>query len=145
MIRMKKSVCIVSLLIAALFCVSVCLADSDIPNLVGTWTLKSEGGVLLKGKESGPKTLHTGPFSTLDAEAVITKQQGRIIHGSVKSPKATKNFIGAIGHDNKTIYYADEDGFLEGKLIDKDTMEIIYRHVTPADAVVAVGLWTRKK
>jgi hypothetical protein len=145
MIRMKKSVCIVSLLIVTLFCVSVCLADSDIPNLVGTWTLKSEGGVLLKGTESGPKTLHTGPFSTLNAEAVITKQQGRIIHGSVKSPKATKNFIGAIGHDNKTIYYADEEGLLEGKLIDKDTMEIIYRHVTPADAVVAVGLWTRKK
>ncbi len=142
---MKKSVCIVSLLIVTLFCVSVCLADSDIPNLVGTWTLKSEGGVLLKGTESGPKTLHTGPFSTLNAEAVITKQQGRIIHGSVKSPKATKNFIGAIGHDNKTIYYADEEGLLEGKLIDKDTMEIIYRHVTPADAVVAVGLWTRKK
>ena len=104
---MKKSVCIVSLLIVTLFCVSVCLADSDIPNLVGTWTLKSEGGVLLKGTESGPKTLHTGPFSTLNAEAVITKQQGRIIHGSVKSPKATKNFIGAIGHDNKTIYYAE--------------------------------------
>jgi len=142
---MKKSVCIVSLLIVTLFCVSVCLADSDIPNLVGTWTLKSEGGVLLKATESGPKTLHTGPFSTLNAEAVITKQQGRIIHGSVKSPKATKNFIGAIGHDNKTIYYADEEGLLEGKLIDKDTMEIIYRHVTPADAVVAVGLWTRKK
>jgi len=142
---MKKSACIISLLLATLFCVSVCLADSDIPNLVGTWTLKSEGGVLLKGTESGPKTLHTGPFSTLNAEAVITKQQGRIIHGSVKSPKATKNFIGAIGHDNKTIYYADEEGLLEGKLIDKDTMEIIYRHVTPADAVVAVGLWTRKK
>ena len=142
---MKKSVCIVSLLIVTLFCVSVCLADSDIPNLVGTWTLKSEGGVLLKGTESGPKTLHTGPFSTLNAEAVITKQQGRIIHGSVKAPKATKNFIGAIGHDNKTIYYADEEGLLEGKLIDKDTMEIIYRHVTPADAVVAVGVWTRKK
>ena len=142
---MKKSVCIVSLLIVTLFCVSVCLADSDIPNLVGTWTLKSEGGVLLKGTESGPKTLHTGPFSTLNGEAVITKQQGRTIHGSVKSPKATKNFVGAIGHDNKIMYYAGHDGFLEGKLIDKDTMEIIYRHVTPADAVVAVGLWTRKK
>jgi len=97
--------------------VSVCLADSDIPNLVGTWVLKSEGGVLLKEKEPGPKTLHKGAFSTLNAEAVVTKQQGRIIHGTVKSDKATKNFIGAIGTDNKTIYYADEDGFLEGKLI----------------------------
>ena len=100
---MKKSICVVSLLIAILFCVSVCLAASDIPNLVGTWAVKSEGGVLLKGKEPGPKTLHTGAFSTLNAEAVVTKQQGRIMHGTIKSPKATKNFIAAIGHDNKSL------------------------------------------
>jgi hypothetical protein len=141
---MKKLICVVSVLIA-LLSLSVCFADPDIPNLVGTWVLKSEGGVLLKGKEPSPKTLHTGAFSTLNAEAVVTKQQGRIIHGAVKSDRATKNFVGAIGTDNKTIYYADEDGLLEGKLIDKDTMEIVYRHVTPADAVVAVGIWTRKK
>ena len=142
---MKKLISVTSMLIATLFCVSACLADSDIPNLVGTWTLKSEGGVLLKGQEPGPKTHHKDAFNTLIAEAVVTKQQGRIMHGTFKSAKATENFVAAIGHDNKTIYYADEDGFLEGKLIDKDTMEIIYRHVTPADAVVAVGLWTRKK
>jgi hypothetical protein len=145
MTTMKKSICAVSVMIAILFCVSVCMADSDVPNLVGTWVLKSEGGVLLKGKEPGAKTLHAGAFSTLNAEAVITKQQGRIIHGTIKSPKATKNFIGAIDHDNKTLYYADEDGFLKGKLIDKDTIEHVYRHVTPSDAVVAVGVWTRKK
>ena len=43
---MKKSICVVSVLIAALFCVSVCMADSDIPNLVGTWTTKSEAGLI---------------------------------------------------------------------------------------------------
>ena len=141
---MKKAIFLNSLLITLLG-VSVCLADSNIPDLVGTWTIKSEGGVLIKGNEAGPKTHHSSAFSTLNAEAVVTKQQGRILHGTFKSGKATENFIAAIGPDNKTIYYADEDGLLEGKIIDKDTIESIYRHVTPADAVVAVGVWTRKK
>ena len=75
---MKKSICVVSVLIATLFSVSVCMAGPDIPNLVGTWMVKSEGGMLLKGKEPGPKTHHKGDFSALSGEAVIAKQQGRI-------------------------------------------------------------------
>jgi hypothetical protein len=143
---MKKSICVVSVLVATLFCVSVCMADSDIPNLVGTWTTKSEAGLLiLKGNEPGPKTHHTQPFSSLNAEVAITKQQGRIFHGAFKSHRATENFVGAIGPDNKTLYCAFELGFMEGKIINKDKIEIVYRHVTPADAVVAVGIWTRKK
>ena len=141
---MKKSICVASLLIAILG-VSVCMAGPDIPNLVGTWTTKSEGGLLLKGKEPGPKTNWKDAFGTLNGEAVMTKQQGRIIHGTFKSPYATKNFIAAIGLDNKTIYWADEDGFLDGKIIDKDTIQIVYRHVTPTDSVVAVGVYTRNK
>ncbi len=143
---MKKLICVTSMLIATLFCVSVCVADSDIPNLVGTWTVKSEGGVLLKGKEQNPKTHQPGvPFSTLTAEAVITKQQGRIMQGTFKSARATEDFVAGIGHDNKSLYFADDDGFLEGKIIDKDTIQIVYRHVTPIDTMVAVGIWTRKK
>ena len=143
---MKKSICVVSVLIATLFCVSVCLADSDIPNLTGTWTTKSEAGLLIiKGNEPGPKTHHTQPFSNLNAEAVIDKQQGRIFHGTFKSHRATENFVGAIGLDNKTLYCSYEQGFLEGKIIDKDTIQIVYRHVTPTDSVVAVGVYTRNK
>jgi hypothetical protein len=145
MIKMKKLICVVSMLIATLFCVSVCMADSDIPNLVGTWVVKSEGGVLLKGQEPGPKTHHKEAFSTLNAEAVITQQQGRIMHGTFKSQRATEKFVAGIGLDNKTIYYADEDGFIEGKIIDKDTIEVVYRHVSAFDIVIGVGVWTRKK
>jgi hypothetical protein len=142
---MKKSFCVVSMLIATLLCVSVCTADSDIPNLVGTWVVKSEGGLLQKGKEIGPNTHRTQDSSTMNAEAVMTKQEGRIIHGYFKSPRRTENFIAGIGMDNKTIYYADDDGFLEGKIIDKDTIETVYRHVTAFNIVVSFGLWTRKK
>lgn len=141
---MKKLICTISLL-TLLFGVSVCMADSDIPNLVGTWTVKSEAGLLIKGKEPGQKTHHREAFSTLNSEWIVIKQQGRIMHGTFTSPKATENFVAAIGHDNKTIYCVDEDGFFEGKIIDKDTIETVYRHVTPADSVVSIGIFTRKK
>ena len=122
------------------------MAGSDIPNLVGTWMVKSEGGMLLKGKEPGPKTHHKGDFSALSGEAVITKQQGRIIHGTFKAPLGHAEFPRwDFGLDNKTIYFVDEDGFKDGKIIDKDTIEVVYRHVTAFDIVVAVGVWTRKK
>ena len=141
---MKKLLCL-SWLILALLVTSTGFADSGIPNLVGTWIVKAEGGVVLRGSEQGPNTHHQGEFSALNAEAVITRQQGRVVHGEFKSARATEKFVAVIGHDNETLYYADQDGFLEGEIEDLDTVRVIYRHVGPNDVVAAVGVWTRKK
>lgn len=122
-----------------------CFAESAIPNLMGTWNVKAEGAVLVKGGASGAKTHHSGDFSRLTAEAIVTKQQGRVLHGIFKSAKATENFVGVLGMDNKSFYFADEDGCLEGKIISKDKIEIIYRHITASDTVIGVGTWTRMK
>lgn len=144
MVTMKRFVIGIALL-AFILTAGTCLADSAIPNLVGTWTVKTEGGVLLKGSASGPKTHHSGEFSTLTAETVVTRQQGRIFHGTFTSPKATEKFVGVIGMDNKSIYLADEDGFIEGKIVNNNRIESVYRHVTASDTVIGVGTWTRKK
>ena len=88
--------------LAFLLSASICFADSTVPNLVGTWTIKAEGGVLARDADSGNKTHHTGEFSNLTAEAIVNKQQGKILHGIFKSEKATEKFIAAVGHDNKT-------------------------------------------
>jgi hypothetical protein len=123
----------------------VCFADSSIPNLVGTWTVKAEGAVIAKGKGPAAKTHHSGEFSTLTAEAVVTKQQGRVLRGTFKSSKAAEDFVAAIGADNKGFYYADEDGTMEGRIVSKNKLNVIYRHVTAEDTVIAVGTWTRGK
>ena len=47
---MKKIVISFTLLVFLLG-TGICLADSGIPNLVGTWTVQAEGGVLLKREE----------------------------------------------------------------------------------------------
>ncbi len=140
---MKKTVSIT--LLAVLLGAGICLAEPGIPNLMGTWIVKADGGVVSKGSSPGAKTHHSGEFSTLTAEATVTKQQGRVLHGTFKSPKATEGFVAVIGNDNKSFYYADEDGLIDGKIVNKDKLEVVYRHVSSADTVVAVGIWTRKK
>ena len=141
---MKQTAVMITVLVFLLG-VGNCFADSAIPNMVGTWTVKAEGGVLFRGSASGSKTHHASEFSTMTAEAVVTKQQGRVLHGTFKSAKASESFIAAIGLDNKSFYFADEDGIMEGKILNKNRMEVVYRHVTTADTVIGVGTWTRKK
>jgi hypothetical protein len=141
---MKLSM-VLSVVLSGLFAVSICGAGSDIPNLVGDWSVKAEGGVILKGGELGSKTHHKQKIGSLDAQVSITSQNGRIVQGIFKSSRASENFIAAIGHDNKTLFYVDEDGFIDGKIINNDTIEVVYRHSTPVDTVLGLGLWTRKK
>ena len=140
-----KKIVISFTLLAFLLGTGICFAKSGIPNLVGTWTVQAEGAVILKSDSHGAKTHHRGEFSTLKAEWVVTKQQGRVLHGIFKSLQATEKFVAVIAVDNKSLYEADEDGFMEGQISSKDTINIIYRHSTAADTVVAVGTLTRKK
>lgn len=69
--------------IAVVFCgllsVSVCWAGSEIPNLVGDWVVKAEGGVIVKGAAPGPKIHYKDKVGTLNAEVSIASQQGRIV------------------------------------------------------------------
>jgi hypothetical protein len=124
---------------------SLCSAEQGIPNMVGSWSVKAEGGVITRKGAPNAKTHHSGEFSKLDAEVVVTKQQGRVFHGTFISPKASESFVAVIGMDNKSIFSADEDGFAEGRMVNKNKINFIYRHVTPGDTVVAAGIWTRKK
>ncbi|PKN53058.1 MAG: hypothetical protein CVU55_03720 [Deltaproteobacteria bacterium HGW-Deltaproteobacteria-13] len=139
-----KKIVIGFTMLAFLLGTAICFAEYGIPNLVGTWTVQSEGGVILKSAAHGAKTHHRGEFSTIKAEWIVTKQQGRVLHGIFKSPRATEKFVAVIAMDNKSLYQADEDGFLEGQ-ISNDKINIIYRHSTATDSVVAVGTMTRKK
>lgn len=124
---------------------SMCLAETGIPDMLGIWLVKTEGGVIDKSGIPSAKTHHSGDFSTLNAEISVTKQQGRVFRGTLVSPKAREDVVGVIGMDNKSIFIADEDGFAEGKIVSKNKITVIYRHATPSNTVVAVGTLTRKK
>lgn len=122
-----------------------CFAEPGIPNLVGRWTVQSEAALLSKGSEAGAWTHHSQEFSRLNAELVVTKQQGRVLYATFTSKAASEKMAGVIGWDNKTVYFVDQDGFTDATIINNDKITCIYRHVGPQDSVVAAGVWTRQK
>ena len=117
-----------------------------IPNLTGTWKVETQGGVIQKAGVPGQYTHHKGKYDTLTAQAVITDQKDRVMHGKLSASLGNdENFIGVIGMDNKSWYYADYDGTIEGQIVNNDQINIVYRHITENDTVIAVGTWTRVK
>jgi len=133
------------LLLAILLSTGVCFAEPEIPNLVGTWAVQSEGAYLSKGSEPGTWTHFQDGINSVTAEFVVTKQQGRVFYGTFTSKRATENVVGVIGWDNKSAYFVDHDGFTDATIVNKDKMTCIYRHVGEKDSVVAAAVLTRKK
>ena len=149
----------IKLRIATLFCAlfgASVLADSlatrqsvafvsPAPNLVGTWKVETQGATLLRGTAFSNKSHHTGEFTTLTAEATIQKQEGRRVLGVFKSPRYTEKFVWVIGVDGKSFAGVDEDGFIDGKIVNPNRIEVFYRHVSANESVVAAGTYTRQK
>ena len=117
---------------------------SEIPNLVGHWLIEAKGAVLMKSDQSGEYTHHEGKFSSLTARAEITEQEGRVLYCEFSSDKGlNETMIGVIGLDNKSVHFADMDGFTQCEIISDNLMQVIYSHITEHDSVVAAGTWTR--
>jgi len=116
---------------------------SPIPNLVGIWKVQAEGVAILHGQNYSAKSHHTKQFSTLNAEAVIQEQEGRRVIGIFKSPRYTEKFAGIISVDGKTFAYVDEDGSLDGKIINKNLIEVVYRHTNKTESVVSSGTYEK--
>ena len=140
---MKKIIGV--LLLVFLLGTGVCFAESEIPNLVGTWTVQSEGAFLSKGGEPGTWTHFREGNSSIAAEFIVTKQQGRVFYGTFTSKQNTETVIGVIGWDNKSFYSVDQDGFTDGTIVNSNRINCIYRHVGDKDSVVAAAILTRKQ
>ena len=118
-------------------------SNSPIPNLVGTWKVETEGVTILHDEQYHEKSHHASQFTKLTAEAVIQKQEGRRVVGIIKSPRYTEDFVGFISTDGKDFSYVDEDGILDGKIVSDNLIEVVYRHVSPTESVVASGTYKR--
>jgi hypothetical protein len=115
-----------------------------IPNLIGTWNVNAQGAVIQKTGAPGEWTHHSGQYSTLIAQAVVTDQKDRVIHGTFKAPLGKEeSFIAVIGTDNKSFYFADLDGTTDGQIVSNGQINTVYRQVSANETVVAVGTWTR--
>lgn len=137
---------------AALACVfilvlttSAAFADAKVPSLIGKWDVESIGGMMLTADKESKGTHWAPGQQVLKGQLEILSQDGRFVTGTYTSARGSEKFIAMISADGKYMYASDTDGFFDCKIIGKDRLEIIYRHVKPTDSVVAMGTAKKQK
>jgi hypothetical protein len=75
----------------------------------------------------------------------IDGQDGERFWGSLTSPYRTERLMGAIAADGKHVYMVDQDGIIDGVFADNDTIDVCYREIKPASAVVSCNVVKRVK
>lgn len=123
----------------------------EVLDLKGTWH-PGEGAHIVDGESR-----HT-PSGTEDVPGHDTLKQhtskfvfrfegqdGRTFWGTLSSAEVSESLIGALSVDGKRFVMADEDGTFSGTVVDDDTLDYCYTHVTPTDRAVACGLLVREK
>jgi hypothetical protein len=122
-----------------------------VPDLKETW-IPAKGAHLVEGPTRhqqsgtvpvpGDDTLrtHTSKFVFR-----FERQEGRTFWGVLSSAKVSEKVIGAISADGKRFVMTDEDGRFDGTVVDNDTLDYCYAHITPTDRAVACGLLIREK
>lgn len=133
--------CLFALILAS----SIAWAGGKVPSLVGKWSVESSGGMMLNAEKEGKETHWMAGQKTLKGQIEITGQEDRFVVGTYTSPRGSEKFIAMITPDGKYMYASDTDGFFDCKIANKDTLEIVYRHVKATDSVVAIGIAKRQK
>jgi len=125
--------------------VSLAWAGGKIPSLVGKWDVESIGGMMLNAEKESKETHWISGQKALKGQIEIVSQEDRFVKGVYTSARGSEKFIAMISADGKNMYASDSDGFFDCKIIGKDKLEIVYRHVKPTDSVVAIGTDKRQK
>ena len=123
----------------------------EVLDLTGTWH-PAEGAHIVEGaslhRESG--TIPVPGHDTLRRHTSnfvfhFERQEGRNFWGFLSSAKVTEKLIGALSVDGKRFVMVDEDGTFNGTVVDNDTLDYCYTHITPTSRCVACGLLIREK
>jgi len=132
-------------LFALILTSSIAWASGKIPSLVGKWNVESSGGVMLNAETGSKETHWSAGQKTLKGQIDIASQDDRFVVGTYTSARGSEKFVAMITPDGKYMYASDTDGFFDCKIVNRDTLEIVYRHAKPSDSVVAIGVAKRQK
>ena len=121
----------------------------DIPNLKGTWT--GDAPVIVAGasrhQPAGTDAQAAGTYRLANQTMTYTieGQDGRRFWGTLSSPRATERLIGSLAVDGKHVYMVDDDGYIDGIVMDANRIDVCYREAYPDRAVVACESIMRQK
>ena len=108
---------------------------ADFPNLVGEWKGKTSPvhvGSTGHATPQGEGINFTGDF---EITFNVTDQKGNDFAGAVVTKNRTEPFVGSIRDDKSEGVMVDEDGNYEFKLIDANTIDLCYWHITTQSRV----------
>ena len=110
-------------------CVHPALAADQIPNLKGKWAIVA--GVAPHWPSNRGTFDKPGLFEK-DLVIEVTNQEGRRFWGkqtiSGGGEQTNEPMIGELtGRDNKTVVLVDTDGFLDGQLVNNNTITFCYK------------------
>ena len=119
-------------------------------DMKGTW--KGTGEAIVDGPAMhhppGTPAKAAGKYR-LRTQAYVYKidgQDGKRFWGTASGENiANERLVGTLSMDGKWIYMAAAEGILDGVVVDADTIQMCYRQVTPAVAVVACNEMKRQK
>ncbi len=119
-------------------------------DMKGTW--KGTGEAIVDGHgthhPAGSTAKPAGPYRLRELHFTykIDGQEGKRFWGTVSSEhEANQRMIGSLSADGKWIYIAGKDGILDGTVVDSDTIQMCYRQVSVAVAIVACNEMKRQK
>lgn len=75
----------------------------------------------------------------------IDGQDSSRFWGTMSSPFRVESVIGVIAADGKRIYIVTQDGFVDGVVVDNDTIDTCFRQRLPGSAVAACNVIKRTK
>ncbi len=118
-------------------------------DMKGTWR-PTVGAHLL----DGPTRHHPSGVKTVPGQSrlknnastftfTIDGQDGRAFWGSHGSSKVTETLMGVLSVDGKRFVMVDEDGRFDGVVVDANSLDYCYAHITATDRAVACGLLVR--
>jgi hypothetical protein len=120
-----------------------------VPDLRGIWSGVSQ--VIIDGSTANhpaSASAHAASrFRLREAEFTyrIEGQDGVRFWGTITSTYRVERVIGAIAADGKHVYMVSQDGFVDGVLSDKDTIDTCFRQLRPDAAAAACNTIRRKR
>ena len=119
----------------------------EFQSMVGTWKGTSEAVVLGKPVYYPDRASEQAIPRASSADFVInlTHQDGRRMWGSVISSNIAEPWIGVFWNDRKTFEAVDANGQIVGRMVDANTVEVIYTQHDSNGLITSHVVFSRSK
>lgn len=128
----------------AVLLASPAAAESNVPDLRGTWTGDSETIVLGRGNDHHTSKGTPAPrMSSAPFTLTIDQQDGRRFSGTFSSPRHSEKVIAVVSRSGP-IYLIDDDGYSIGTMLAPNRMELCYLKQSPNSRIASCTELTKR-